>query len=282
MQFCSNHSKDLEAAFASLSFDSPSSSDDAARNPLAPAPRPVTPSPPKLSASIHAPSGATPPSSPAPEAELPKILLALRKLREGLLATSHQPTFSPVFSQRVHIFGIQVGILARYPPTYYHSLLYLLFTLHKPKHPLAQPELAEMTTYLILDMACRQNNVAGAYALRARSRRQFKYESRVVDSVLAALVRDNWVEFWRARRTIDGYMRAVVDWAIDGVRRQSLKCLGRAYLGCDVDWVLESATGGSMLWEELVRKESVGWIREGDRVTIRKIKAKPAEETVKG
>lgn len=168
-----------------------------------------------------------------------------------------------------------------------------------------------MTTYLILDLACRQREFASAYALRARSRAFFAHgynassknnnnsksdtegepesepepptpnppRTHIVDTILQSVVTDNWVAFWRARRKVDGYMRAVMSWAIEPLRRTTLKAIGRSYLTCDVTWVLASATGGTMGWEELVGRERVGWIKEedGERVVIRKIKVRGKE-----
>lgn len=279
MQFCTHHSKDLEAAFASLSIDDSSSpSSDLARN----TPRthsapttlhPLTPSPPKTGSSSPNNGTATPPTPPPPSTELNVILLALRKLREALLATSSVAE-SPVFSQRVHVFSIRFAILALHPPSYHPPLLHLLFVLHSPKYPLPPAELSEMTAYLILDLACRQGEFASAYGLRSTSKLRHGFESRDVDEVLNAVVTRNWVNFWRVRRKVDGYVRAVMQWAVDDMRRDTLKALGRAYMGCDLRWVLHSATGGEMSWEDLVKNENVGWIRDGEKVIIRKPKAK--------
>ena len=281
MQFCTHHSKDLESAFACLSVDdSPSNSSDVAQNPSNPHSVPtslrlLTPSPPKS----HSPSpnkgAVTPPTPPPPSTELTIILLALRKLREALLASSSVAA-SPVFSQRVHVFNVRLAILALHPSSYHPSLLHLLFVLHSPQYPLPPTELSEMTTYLILDLACRQGEFASAYGLRSTSKLRNGFQSRDVDEVLNALITRNWVKFWRVRRRVDGYVRALLHWAVDDMRRDALKALGRAYMGSDLSWILHSATGGEMSWEELVKKENVGWIRDNEKVIIRKPKAKPS------
>ena len=277
MQFCTAHSKDLESAFASLSTDSdvPASA-GAAANP-----------PPNANTARGRQQGSVPPertsSSPMraadptrpPEAsgELSMILMALRKLREALLATSESAP-SPVFSQRVHVFNIRLAILALHPPSYYPSLQHLLTDLHTAAYPLPTPELSEMTTYMILDLACRQNDLAGAYRLRAHRRQSQQYESKVVDSILASIITSNWVGFWRIRRKVDGYIRTILSWAAEDVRRTSLKAIGRTYLTCDLTWVLKVSSGGEFSWEQLREKENVGWILEGEKVIIRKVKAK--------
>jgi hypothetical protein len=279
MQFCTHHSKDLETAFASLSVDDSSlASSDQARNPPTAHPvsstlRPLTPSPPKQGSSSPSKGTTTPPTPPPPSTELTIILLALRKLREALLATSSVAP-SPVFSQRVHVFSIRLAILALNPPSYHPSLLHLLFVLHSPQWPLPPTELSEMTTYLILDLACRQGEYASAYGLRSTSKLRHGFDSRDVNEVLNAVVTRDWVKFWRVRRKVDGYVRAVMQWAVDDMRRDALKALGRAYMSCDLRWVLHSTTGGEMDWEELVKRENVGWIRDGDKIVIRKPKAK--------
>ncbi|KAL9112138.1 MAG: hypothetical protein Q9227_003515 [Pyrenula ochraceoflavens] len=279
MQFCTSHAKGLENAFASLSInDDHSASSDPARNPpTAPSFLQKTgtsaPSPPK----VDRPSSPTKPSVPSqqqsdPSSELSTILTALRKLREALLANPA----SIVFSQRVHVFGIRLAILALHPPSYYPALLHLLFKLHTPNAPLPSPELSEMATYLILDLACRQRAFTSAYALRARSKAMFGYQSLYVDMILKAVVTDNWVAFWKVRRKVDGYIRAVMSWAAPEIGRVALKAIGRSYLACDRDWILESAAGGQLEWKELVERESVGWIlgEDGKTVTIRKVKPK--------
>ena len=135
-------------------------------------------------------------------------------------------------------------------------------------------ELNEMTVYLILDLACRQGEMASAYSLRSNSKLKWGLQSRTVDSVLAAIATGNWVAFWRVRRRVDGYVRAVLLWQVEQLRKSTLKAFGRAYMGCDLKWILASATGGEMGWDELVEREKVGWVRDGSKVTIRKPKVK--------
>ncbi len=278
MQFCTHHSTDMESAFASLSLeDDVSASSDSARNPpVAPMSqgqgRHITPSPPTRVSSLP-PRGAVPPTPPPPVQEISIILLALRKLREALLATSSSAP-SPFFSQRVHVFCIRLAILASHPPSYHPPLMHLLFVLHTPRFPLPASELSEMTTYLILDLACRQQELASAFSLRSNSRLQHNYRSRIVDETIEAVVTSNWVAFWRVRRKVDGYVRALMQWSVPSLRRNTLKALGRAYLNCDLEWILQSATGAEMRWEELVKTESIGWVLEGSKVIIRKSKPK--------
>lgn len=133
-----------------------------------------------------------------------------------------------------------------------------------------------MTTYLILDTAIRQHDLGQAFALRYNSRVKFGFKSRVVDSILRAVVMGDWVTFWRVRQTVDGYVRAILHWHIETQRKLALKAIGRTYLGCDIRYILQSASGGELSWEDLVRIEDVGWERDGDKAVIRKPKARVA------
>ena len=217
---------------------------------------------------------------PSPSSELTIILLALRKLREALLATS-ATAVSPLFSQRVHVFSIRLAILALDWESYFPSLLHLLSASNTPQDQLPSNEVTEMTTYLLLDMACRQGEYAYAYALLAGSKSRHDFQNRNVNDVLDAVVTRNWIKFWRVRRRVDGYERALMQWAVADMRRDALKAIGRTYMTCDLNWVLHCASGGEMSWEELVKKENVGWIRDGDKVIVRKPKVKTTTEDKK-
>lgn len=274
MQFCSLHSKDLDKAFESLSLtEGLSRSSDPARNPPTRTIVSETNNDIRLQQSKAGREGNQSLLNEATSNELSIILQALRKLREGLLAASATAS-SPEFSQRVHVFNIRVAILAQHPPSYHPSLLYLLSVLDTPQHPLPRSELMEMTTYLILDMATRQDDLMNAYALKNASNAKFGYENRVVDAILRSIVTTDWVLFWRIRRKVDGYVRAIMQWYVEKLRKTVLKTIGRAYMNCDVDWILQSATGKELSWENLVEVEGVGWLRDGERVTIRKPKGK--------
>ncbi|KAJ5584496.1 uncharacterized protein N7459_004296 [Penicillium hispanicum] len=258
MQFCAQHSKDLDAALASLPI---SSSGDATSNP--PAAQPLSRSKPAE------------PGVPPPSAELSTLLLSLRKLREAVLATA---ATTPVdFSQRVHVFSIRLSVLAQHPPSYFPSLRYSLDKLHSTSHPLPDSEVKEIVSYLILDYACRQGDMVSAFELRARARREHGFQSQHIDHVLAALMQDNWVIFWQVRKSVDSYLRAVMNWAVDRVRRHALKAVGSAYLNVPVDWILSGCTGNdeAWTWERLVETEKLGWQKEGDTIIIRRPKARP-------
>lgn len=103
-------------------------------------------------------------------------------------------------------------------------------------------------------------------------RSQYGNENRKVAAVLKALVQDDWVRFWRVRRAVDGYLRAIMEFAVEGMRLHALKCLGRSYLSADKAFVERS---GDARWEDLVHG-GVGWeLHESTgSVVIRKPKGK--------
>ncbi|CAG8124720.1 unnamed protein product [Penicillium salamii] len=256
MRFCDDHSKDLEAAHASLPK---SSSNDATSNP------PALQSPLKSNPARR--------GIPPPATELSTLLLSLRKLREAVLATA--ATVSTAFSQRIHVFSIRLSILAHHPPSYFPSLRYVLDKLHSPSHPL--PEAKELITYIILDYACRQEDMAAAFELRARARRDHAYQSQMVDKVLTALIHNNWVVFWQVHNSVDSHVRAVMNWAVDRMRRHALKAVGSAYLNAHINWILHGCTGDDQgwTWETLAEKEKLRWEREGDKIIIKRPRQRP-------
>lgn len=217
--------------------------------------------------------------SPGPSAatELSTLLLSLRKLREAVLATAS--TIPIAFSQRVHVFSIKVSIQAQHPPSYFPSLRYLLDHLHTPSNPLPESELKDHISYRILDYACRLENLAAAFELRAKARRHHHFQSQDVDRILQAIAHDDWITFWRIRKEVDSSTRALMNWAEDRLRRHALKAVGKAYLSVDIAWIVEGCTGDEdWTWAKLVERENLGWERDGDRIIIRKPRLKPRPE----
>ncbi|KAI5293129.1 hypothetical protein KEM55_007267 [Ascosphaera atra] len=141
--------------------------------------------------------------------------------------------------------------------------------------PLDASESKEFVTYLILDYACRQDDLAAAFALRAKWKEEFGYQSNLVNDVLKALLHGNWILFWRCRNHADGYSKALLEWAADGVRRRALKAVGKSYLQADVRYIVETCAGEEGSWEKLAEKEQLGWRREDDKILI-KVRRKPA------
>jgi hypothetical protein len=194
--------------------------------------------------------------------DMPNILLAMRKLREGILGSRRRDQFA----QRAYMFIVHATILTKHWESYQPALLYLLYDIH-PCTPLSIPELQEFVGYRILDLACRQYELGEAIAVK----KEFHHRDRKVSVALRSLIHDDWVRYWRTRRAVDGYQRAIMDFAVERVRLHALKCVGRSYLNADKNFVERT---GDAPWEELV-KGGVGWqLQESGNVVIRKPKPK--------
>lgn len=251
MKFCASSTggEELESAFASLSIQQSVTNDcqtlksDSSGATLRP----------NLH---HRPSATDRPN------DLPNILMAMRRLREGILGSRRRDAFA----QRAYMFIAQASILTRSWESYQPTLLHLVHDIHA-NTPLTALELRDFVGYIILDLACRQNELVQAYALKVK----FKHDDRKVAAVLKALVHDDWPRFWRVRRAVDGYQRALMGFAEERMRLHVLKCLGRSYLNADRVFV-ERSTDAK--WEDLT-KSGVGWqLQDNGTVVIRKPKPK--------
>lgn len=190
------------------------------------------------------------------------IMAALRKLREGIVASQR----ADHFALQAYLFCIRLSILVKQPESYHPAILHLLRSIH-PKEPLNAAELQEIVSYLVLDTACRRKNLSEAFAIRTT----YTLKDPKVNSALSALAHDNFVMFHRVRRTVDGHKARLMEWAESELRLYTLKCFGRSYLTMDLDY-LEQSTNSE--WQNLKSLHSVGWDLDGSKVVIRKVKAK--------
>jgi hypothetical protein len=198
--------------------------------------------------------------SPEKKSDLSHILMALRKLREGIVAAKR----CDEFAIQAYIFCIRLSVLVKQPESYHPALLYLLRHLH-PQKPLSSVELQEVVGYLVLDAACRRRELAEAYSVR----QQYKLKDAKVNHALHALAHDNYILFRRVKDAVDGHRARLMEFAEADMRMQTLKAFGRAYLGVDLAF-LETVTGRK--WEALRKEDGVGWELDDGRVTIRRIK----------
>jgi hypothetical protein len=194
--------------------------------------------------------------------DLSTIIMAMRKLREGIVASKRVDDFSI----QAYIFCIRLSILVKQMESYQPAILHLLKRMH-PVQTLTKTELQEFVSYLVLDLACRQNDLAGAHA----TRHKWGLKDAKVDAILRALTHDNYFLFWKVKRSVDGYKAKLMEFAEEGVKRQALKCLGRTYLSIDLP-SLEQYTNTT--WPSLTRDCGVGWQLEATKVIIRKPKAR--------
>jgi hypothetical protein len=191
--------------------------------------------------------------------ELSQILGALRKLREGIVASKRADTFA----SQVYLFAIRLGVLCSSPETYHPAILHLLRVIH-PIYSLTSVEIHEVVAYLVLDAACRRGDLAEAFAIRNK----YGLRDAKLDAALRALAQDNWTAFFRVRNAVDGHRAKIMGFAETGIRKHLLKAFGRSYLAVPLQF-LESSTG--MTWDQLRNEYSVGWELSEEKVVIRKI-----------
>lgn len=192
--------------------------------------------------------------------ELSVILLAMRKIREAIVASSRFDTFA----LKAYMFIVRATILTKHIDSYHPALVYLLQKLH-PRSPMTASEEHEFVGYYILDLACRQSDLAAAYDIC----NGYRYEDERLSMLLHALAHDNWCVFWEIRSQVDDYQKRLVELGDDRMRKIALNCLGKSYLSAEKAYV-EKMTGRS--WEQLKKQDKVTWGLDGDTVIIRPIK----------
>ncbi|KAI9864283.1 MAG: hypothetical protein M1813_003201 [Trichoglossum hirsutum] len=193
---------------------------------------------------------------------LSTLILAMRKLREGIIASNRLDDFTT----RAYIFCIRAAILMKHKESYHPAILHLLRVID-PRLPLPPTEKHEFVGYLLLDLACRQNDLAQAFAIRS----QHRYSDRRVDAVLRALAHDNYNLFWRVRGEVDGYQGGLMGFAEEEMRVLALKCLSRSYLCVEKAFVVDVTKAE---WDVLRSRYGVGWeLRDDGKVLIRKPRA---------
>jgi hypothetical protein len=113
--------------------------------------------------------------------DLSAITMAMRKLREGIVASNRVDNFSI----QAYIFCIRLSILVKHMESYHPAILHLLKRMHTVL-PLSKADLQEFVGYLVLDLACRQNDLAAAYVVR----QEYRLHDAKVDAILQALAHD--------------------------------------------------------------------------------------------
>ncbi|KAL8937408.1 MAG: hypothetical protein Q9216_004439 [Gyalolechia sp. 2 TL-2023] len=204
----------------------------------------------------------TAPTSP----ELSIILMAMRKLREAVVASSRTDDFA----KDVYIFIIRTTILLGHPESYHPALLHLFRRLSpfvSSSDGEEEEEEKECIGYYILDLACRQHDWAAAF----RIRNLYDHRNWRIDTVLSALVHGNWILFWKVKNEGDEYEKRLIGWADERMGNHALQCLGKSYLSIPKTYV-ERYSG--MTWEDLGGSKKVSWTLDGDTVVIKQVKKK--------
>lgn len=207
--------------------------------------------------------------APPPPPSKDTLLFSMRKLRESLIATHR----ADEFALEVYLFIIRFAILQREPESYHPSILSLLWNRELSSGPVREMARKEVAGWLILDLACRQEDMASAWDT------YFDYigvmvrgdGGEVIGTVLRCLVSDDWYAFWTLKAKLDRYQSALVGFADGRMKKLAVGCLRKAYLKIDMGFV-HRATGS--LWKVLKQEEVVGWEEEGDVLIVRKTKGK--------
>ena len=188
--------------------------------------------------------------------------MAMRKLREAIVATSR----TDAFAIGVYEFVIRAAILEKHVESYQPALLHLLRTLYTSP-ALSTSDRNEFEGYYILDLACRQGNLAGVF----KARNIYGYRDTRVELVVNAMVQGNWSVFWRVKQMVNEHQKRLMEWGEDSMRKHALRCLGRSYLSVDRLY-FERSTGWH--WKDLKEHEDLGWKKENDKIIIKPAKRK--------
>ena len=206
--------------------------------------------------------GCAPQVSTEDSREISVILMAMRKFREAIVASARKDSFA----LRAYVFMIRATTLMRHMESYHPALLHLLRKLH-PVTSLTTIEHHEFVGYYILDLSCRQNDLATAYKVVCH----YHYNNISVGAVLKALVHGDWFAFWKAKSLMSLHQQRLLEYGEEGMRRRALDCIGKSYLSVDKGFLERSA---QRRWEELKPKNNVAWRLEADMVIIRQIRPK--------
>ena len=195
------------------------------------------------------------------------ILFSLRKLREGIVA-SHR---SDSFALRAFHFVINFSILHHAPESYHPSILSLLGnrSLLKLMNKEAR---REMAGYLVLDLACRQEDLTAAYQAASHYGLLFNnHRSNPVRNALRCIVKGDFWTYFAMKAHLDRYHRVLISYADERMTKLAVNCLSRAYLKVDREFV-KGATGSG--WEVLKLQQGLAWEEDGRVLVIKKAKVK--------
>ncbi|KAK7753703.1 hypothetical protein SLS62_004326 [Diatrype stigma] len=251
---------------------------------------------------------------PSDTKALSEVLSALRKLREGIVASKRADDFAV----QAYLFCIRLSVLVKHPESYHPAILHLLrrmtttstTTTSRQNHDDASTtggsgngshggngggiERSSSATTTKSTVSTTQTSIMttvehaevasylvldtacrrGDLAEAHALRRRYGLHDARVDGVLRALAHDDWAAFARLRSRADGHRARLLEWAEPALRRHLLKCFARAYLRVDRGF-LERSAGVS--WAALTKDEGVGWELEGEdggTVVIRKVKGR--------
>ena len=200
----------------------------------------------------------------------------MRKLREAIVST----TRLDAFSHKVYVWIIRESVLLGSWETYHPALIYFLARIHPnvkdievdPCSPSFFEDInvyEQFLEYYILDLACRQADLARAHTIFMKARYSGIHLDLTVKALLKPLIRGNYIHFFRIKHSlINPWQRTLTDFAEDRMRKHATACMGKSYLVIDKS-ALETATRRP--WDQLKKEEGLAWGEAGENVVIRRI-----------
>ena len=198
--------------------------------------------------------------------DLATVIAAMRKLREAIVASARVDGFA----LSVYIFIIHATILTGHMESYHPALLHLLRKI-LPAHDSAITSRTEPRVYLgfyILDLACRQDDLGGAYHVA----HAHGYRDERVKSLLKAIVRGDWCMYWRQQEGLDRYQKRLCQWRDERIMIHALNCLGSTYLSVEKGYV-EMVTRQEWTSKRL-KDIKPTWELEGNLIIMKRIRKK--------
>lgn len=150
--------------------------------------------------------------------------MALRKLREAILATKRRDGFA----RAVFVYSIRVGIQLRSMETYHAALLYYVRSLCDAS-PATSREREECQLYHVLDLACRLRDMQRACAAMDK----FGLWSSTVGESLHSIITNNWSRFWYCYHLSTDLQRKLLDNMAETIRDHAFASLQRSYFTVD-------------------------------------------------
>ncbi|KAL8748558.1 MAG: hypothetical protein Q9184_007217 [Pyrenodesmia sp. 2 TL-2023] len=192
--------------------------------------------------------------------ELTIITMAMRKLREAIVASNRQD----IFAVAVYLFIIRTAIILGHSESYYPALLHLI-NRHRRVLPLSKEDEEEVIDYYLLDLACRQQDLATAFSIR----KVYNHRSMQTDRIMTALVHSDWVLFERAKCGADPHQQRLIQWADEKMADHALQCIGKSYLSLPKGYFEQSI---GLQWEELKMMKKLSWTLDDQTVVIKQMR----------
>ena len=179
-----------------------------------------------------------------------KCLFALRKLREGIVASGRHDKFAIDVFERTALYAI----LADHPESYVPCLKYLLdslYTTMEDKHSMENLHLLHLCSLDTLSDFVTARVEAGERRCTA-------------DDVFQAIARNNWLRLTYIRKRANRYERALLQRQERRLTNQALLSIASAYHFIDVEWL----TSKFEHWKHTADEKS--WSVVDDRCIFRR------------